>query len=57
MIELNSCYVCNLFLADKLYSLVLEGKTFTSCKEIQVKNNITRDGDYYLNIKGRVIKV
>jgi len=32
-------------------------KTFTSCKEIQVKNNITKDGDYYLNINGRIIKV
>ncbi|XP_028347238.1 A disintegrin and metalloproteinase with thrombospondin motifs 20 isoform X8 [Physeter macrocephalus] len=32
-------------------------KTFTSCKEIQVKNNITKDGDYYLNIKGRIIKI
>lgn len=57
VIELNSCCVCNLFIVDKLYPLVLEGKTFTSCKEIQVKNNITKDGDYYLNIKGRIIKV
>ncbi|XP_060513873.2 A disintegrin and metalloproteinase with thrombospondin motifs 20 isoform X1 [Panthera onca] len=32
-------------------------KTFTSCKEIQVKSNITMDGDYYLNIKGRIIKI
>ncbi|KAF6117232.1 ADAM metallopeptidase with thrombospondin type 1 motif 20 [Phyllostomus discolor] len=32
-------------------------KTFTSCKEIQGKNNITKDGDYYLNIEGRIIKV
>lgn len=46
-----------MFIIDKLCSLVLEGKTFTSCKEIQVKNNITKDGDYYLNIKGRITKV
>jgi len=46
-----------MFIVDKLYSLVLEGKTFTSCKEIQMKNNITKDGDYYLNIKGRITKV
>uniref|UniRef100_A0A8C0P5N1 ADAM metallopeptidase with thrombospondin type 1 motif 20 n=1 Tax=Canis lupus familiaris TaxID=9615 RepID=A0A8C0P5N1_CANLF len=32
-------------------------KTFTSCKEIQVKNNITKDGDYDLNINGRIIKI
>ncbi|XP_015414045.1 PREDICTED: A disintegrin and metalloproteinase with thrombospondin motifs 20 [Myotis davidii] len=32
-------------------------KTFTSCKEIQGENNITKDGDYYLNIEGRIIKV
>ncbi|XP_006888295.1 PREDICTED: A disintegrin and metalloproteinase with thrombospondin motifs 20-like [Elephantulus edwardii] len=32
-------------------------KTLTSCKEIQVKNNIKKDGDYYLNIKGRAIKI
>uniref|UniRef100_G3UGB1 GON domain-containing protein n=1 Tax=Loxodonta africana TaxID=9785 RepID=G3UGB1_LOXAF len=32
-------------------------KTFTSCKEIQVRNNITKDGEYYLNIKGRIIKI
>lgn len=57
MIELNSCCVCNLFIVDKLYSLILEGKTFSSCKEIQAENNITKDGDYYLNIKGRIIKV
>lgn len=54
---IHSCSVCNLFSVDKLCSLVLEGKTFTSCKEIQVKNNITKDGDYYLNINGRIIKV
>lgn len=46
-----------MFIIDKLCSLVLEGKTFMSCKEIQVKNNITKDGDYYLNIKGRITKV
>ena len=57
MIELNSCCVGNLFVVDKLYSLIFEGKTFTSCKEIQGKNNITKDGDYYLNIEGRIIKV
>ncbi|XP_060047729.1 A disintegrin and metalloproteinase with thrombospondin motifs 20 isoform X2 [Erinaceus europaeus] len=32
-------------------------KTFISCKEMQVKNNITKDGDYYLHIKGRLIKI
>ncbi|XP_062931617.1 A disintegrin and metalloproteinase with thrombospondin motifs 20 isoform X2 [Cynocephalus volans] len=32
-------------------------KSFASCKEIQVKNNITKDGNYYLNIKGRIIKI
>lgn len=57
MTELNSCCVFNLFIVDKLYSLILEGKTFTSCKEIQGENNITKDGDYYLNIEGRIIKV
>ncbi|KAF4010344.1 hypothetical protein G4228_001448 [Cervus hanglu yarkandensis] len=36
---------------------VSDCKTFTSCKEIQVKNNITKDGDYYLNIKGRITKI
>ncbi|XP_011366634.1 A disintegrin and metalloproteinase with thrombospondin motifs 20 [Pteropus vampyrus] len=35
---------------------VSDCKTFTSCKEIQEKN-ITKDGDYYLNIKGRMIKI
>ncbi|KAM6215650.1 A disintegrin and metalloproteinase with thrombospondin motifs 20 [Rhynchocyon petersi] len=35
---------------------VSDCKTFTSCKEIQVKN-IKKDGDYYLNIKGRMIKI
>lgn len=55
-IELNSCCVCNLLIFGKLYLLVLEGKTFTSCKEIQ-ERNITKDGDYYLNIEGRMIKV
>ncbi|XP_063528717.1 A disintegrin and metalloproteinase with thrombospondin motifs 20 isoform X6 [Pongo pygmaeus] len=32
-------------------------KSFTTCKEIQVKNHIRKDGDYYLNIKGRIIKI
>nr|XP_004668589.2 A disintegrin and metalloproteinase with thrombospondin motifs 20 isoform X2 [Jaculus jaculus] len=32
-------------------------KSFTTCKEIQVKNNVSKDGDYYLNIKGRIIKI
>ncbi|KAI4546484.1 hypothetical protein MG293_003039 [Ovis ammon polii] len=36
---------------------VSDCKTFMSCKEIQVKNNITKDGDYYLNIKGRITKI
>ncbi|KAB0378513.1 hypothetical protein FD755_010091 [Muntiacus reevesi] len=36
---------------------VSDCKTFTSCKEIQVKNNITKDGDYYLNTKGRITKI
>ncbi|ELR55619.1 A disintegrin and metalloproteinase with thrombospondin motifs 20 [Bos mutus] len=36
---------------------VSDCKTFTSCKEIQMKNNITKDGDYYLNIKGRITKI
>lgn len=54
---LNLCCVCNLPIVDKLCSLDLEGKTLSSCREIQVKNNITKDGDYYVNIKGRIIKV
>lgn len=57
MTELNSCGAWNVFIVDKFNLLVLEGKTFTSCKEIQRQNNITEDGDYYLNIKGRIIKV
>lgn len=57
MIELKLYCVFNLFIVDKLYSLIVEGKTFTSCKEIQGENNITEDGDYYLNIEGRIIKV
>lgn len=32
-------------------------KTFTTCKEIQVKNSSAKDGDYYLNIKGKIIKI
>ncbi|KAK2492450.1 hypothetical protein MC885_010159 [Smutsia gigantea] len=32
-------------------------KTLSNCREIQVKNNITKDGDYYINIKGRIIKI
>ncbi|XP_008824822.1 A disintegrin and metalloproteinase with thrombospondin motifs 20 isoform X2 [Nannospalax galili] len=32
-------------------------KSFTTCKEIQVKNNVTKDGDYYLNIWGRMLKI
>ncbi|EGW14869.1 A disintegrin and metalloproteinase with thrombospondin motifs 20 [Cricetulus griseus] len=31
-------------------------KSLTTCKEIQVMNNITKDGDYDLNIKGRIVK-
>ena len=57
VIEFNSCCICNLFIVDKSYALVLTGKTFTTCKEIQVKNNSAKDGDYYLNIKGKIIKV
>lgn len=36
---------------------VYDCKSFTSCKDIQIKNNITKDGDYYLNIKGKIIKI
>ncbi|XP_057347391.1 A disintegrin and metalloproteinase with thrombospondin motifs 20 isoform X3 [Manis pentadactyla] len=36
---------------------VSDCKTLSSCREIQVKNNITKDGDYYVNIKGRIIKI
>ncbi|XP_021098768.1 A disintegrin and metalloproteinase with thrombospondin motifs 20 isoform X5 [Heterocephalus glaber] len=36
---------------------IYDCKSFTTCKDIQVKNNITEDGDYYLNIKGRIIKI
>ncbi|XP_019508609.1 PREDICTED: A disintegrin and metalloproteinase with thrombospondin motifs 20, partial [Hipposideros armiger] len=43
--------------SSQLHLLVLEGKTFTSCKAIQQQNNITKDGDYYLNVKGRIIKI
>ncbi|XP_048206844.1 A disintegrin and metalloproteinase with thrombospondin motifs 20 [Perognathus longimembris pacificus] len=32
-------------------------KSLATCKEIQVTNNTTKDGDYYLNVKGRIIKV
>ncbi|XP_063110653.1 A disintegrin and metalloproteinase with thrombospondin motifs 20 isoform X1 [Cavia porcellus] len=32
-------------------------KSFSTCKDIQVKGNVTKDGDYYLNIKGRIIKI
>ncbi|ERE86040.1 A disintegrin and metalloproteinase with thrombospondin motif 20-like protein [Cricetulus griseus] len=32
-------------------------KSLTTCKEIQVMNNITKDGDYDLNIKGRIVKI
>ncbi|XP_045143176.1 A disintegrin and metalloproteinase with thrombospondin motifs 20 [Echinops telfairi] len=32
-------------------------KTFTSCKDVQVKNSIKKDGEYYLTIQGRMIKI
>uniref|UniRef100_A0A8C8RHX3 ADAM metallopeptidase with thrombospondin type 1 motif 20 n=1 Tax=Pelusios castaneus TaxID=367368 RepID=A0A8C8RHX3_9SAUR len=32
-------------------------ESFTSCKEIQVKKKIRKDGEYLLNIKGRLIKI
>lgn len=34
-----------------------QGKLFTTCKEIRVMNNITKDGDYDLNIRGRIVKI
>ncbi|XP_057647833.1 A disintegrin and metalloproteinase with thrombospondin motifs 20 [Chionomys nivalis] len=32
-------------------------KLFATCKEIQVTKNITKDGDYDLNIRGRTVKI
>ncbi|XP_075407973.1 A disintegrin and metalloproteinase with thrombospondin motifs 20 [Tenrec ecaudatus] len=32
-------------------------ETFTSCKDVQVKNSIQKDGEYFLTIQGRVIKI
>ncbi|XP_067420282.1 A disintegrin and metalloproteinase with thrombospondin motifs 20 isoform X3 [Emydura macquarii macquarii] len=34
-----------------------ECEAFTSCKEIQIKKKIRKDGEYLLNIKGRLIKI
>ncbi|XP_050791962.1 A disintegrin and metalloproteinase with thrombospondin motifs 20 isoform X2 [Gopherus flavomarginatus] len=34
-----------------------ECEAFTSCKEIQVKKGIRKDGEYLLNVKGRLIKI
>ncbi|XP_053880619.1 A disintegrin and metalloproteinase with thrombospondin motifs 20 isoform X3 [Malaclemys terrapin pileata] len=34
-----------------------ECEAFTSCKEIQIKKRIRKDGEYLLNIKGRLIKI
>lgn len=42
---------------DVSHDFVLEGKLFATCKEIQVAKNITKDGDYDLNIEGRMVKV
>ncbi|XP_051706363.1 A disintegrin and metalloproteinase with thrombospondin motifs 20 isoform X2 [Oryctolagus cuniculus] len=36
---------------------VSDCNSLTTCKEIQVKNNITDDGDHLLNVKGRLIKI
>ncbi|XP_034372581.1 A disintegrin and metalloproteinase with thrombospondin motifs 20 isoform X1 [Arvicanthis niloticus] len=32
-------------------------KLLTTCKEIQVTNNVTKDGDYDLNVRGRILKI
>ncbi|XP_053114058.1 A disintegrin and metalloproteinase with thrombospondin motifs 20 isoform X2 [Hemicordylus capensis] len=32
-------------------------ETITSCKEIQIRKKIRKDGEYLLNIKGRMIKI
>ncbi|GAB1299762.1 A disintegrin and metalloproteinase with thrombospondin motifs 20 [Apodemus speciosus] len=32
-------------------------KLLTTCKEIQVANNVTKDGDYDLNVRGRMLKI
>ncbi|KAI5158822.1 A Disintegrin And Metalloproteinase With Thrombospondin Motifs 20 [Manis pentadactyla] len=51
----KKCYVSDCkYSTSKTY---LVRKTLSSCREIQVKNNITKDGDYYVNIKGRIIKI
>ncbi|XP_038235096.1 A disintegrin and metalloproteinase with thrombospondin motifs 20 isoform X4 [Dermochelys coriacea] len=34
-----------------------ECEAFTSCKEIQSKKRIRKDGEYLLNVKGRLIKI
>ncbi|XP_039367928.1 A disintegrin and metalloproteinase with thrombospondin motifs 20 [Mauremys reevesii] len=34
-----------------------ECEAFTSCKEIQIKKRIRKDGEYLLNVKGRLIKI
>ncbi|XP_075786355.1 A disintegrin and metalloproteinase with thrombospondin motifs 20 isoform X3 [Pelodiscus sinensis] len=34
-----------------------ECEAFTSCKEIQIKKGIRKDGEYLLNVKGRLIKI
>lgn len=47
----------NLLSPDLLRSFIFEGKLLTTCKEIQVTNNVTKDGDYDLNVRGRVLKV
>ncbi|XP_032660482.1 A disintegrin and metalloproteinase with thrombospondin motifs 20 isoform X2 [Chelonoidis abingdonii] len=34
-----------------------ECEAFTSCKEIQIKKRIRKDGEYLLSVKGRLIKI
>lgn len=47
----------DLLSVDVSHDFILEGKLFATCKEIQVTKNITKDGDYDLNIRGRTVKV
>lgn len=47
----------DLLRVDVSRDFILEGKLFATCKEIQVTKNITKDGDYDLNIRGRTVKV
>lgn len=46
-----------LFICFHLFVICLLGQLFTSCREVQMRQGVRMDGEYYLKVKSRILQV